>query len=71
MRLSAFDHHMIQVAKARGPVVVHHGERVRLAQLVAWRPSRNGKHTKKARVQYPAGTYATVPITDITIPEEK
>lgn len=66
--LSAHDHLMFGVAKSRGQVLVVLQDRVRLATLVAWRPSRNGKRTKTARVQFPRGTYCTVRIEEVTLP---
>jgi hypothetical protein len=66
--LTDHDHAMIRHAIARGDVVVRHGDRVRLAKLMSWRPRHNGKHQNKARVQYPSGTFAHVPLTAITIP---
>ena len=64
--LSPLDHRMFAVAKARGQVTVTHGDRVRLATLIAWRPKdKRGVRTKKARVQFATGTRATVPLTEI------
>ncbi len=64
--LSPLDHRMFALAKARGQVRVTHGERVRLATLIAWRPRDNrGVRTNKARVQFPTGTRATIPLAEI------
>ena len=64
--LSPLDHRMFAVAKARGQVKVTHGDRIRLATLIAWRPKdKRGVRTKKARVQFATGTRATVPLTEI------
>ena len=64
--LSPLDHRMFAVAKARGQVKVTHGDRVRLATLIAWRPKdKRGVRSKKARVQFPTGTRATVPLAEI------
>lgn len=70
--LSDFDRAMIKHAIARGPVIVQDGERTRLATLMAWRPPRHdssGRHrTNKARVRYPRGTFASVPIDKVRLP---
>jgi hypothetical protein len=64
--LTPLDHRMFAVAKARGQVKVTHGDRVRLATLIAWRPKDNrGVRTKKARVQFATGTRATIPLAEI------
>lgn len=65
------DHRFIHLAMRRGQVVVERGERRTLATLVAWRPSRNGKRTKIARVQFPSGTHASVPIDKVTACEQE
>lgn len=67
--LTDFDHQMIHVAMARGEVLVTREDRVRLATLVAWRPHRNGKRTRTARVQFPRGTFATVKIEEVSLPD--
>lgn len=64
--LSPLDHRMFALAKARGQVRVTHGDRVRLATLIAWRPRDNrGVRTNKARVEFPTGTRATIPLAEI------
>lgn len=70
--LSSLDHRMFAVAKARGQVKVTHGDRVRLATLIAWRPKdKRGVRSKKARVQFATGTRATIPLNEIAIEEIK
>lgn len=70
--LSRLDHRMFALAKARGQVRVTHGDRVRLATLIAWRPRDNrGVRTNKARVEFPTGTRATIPLAEIDIEEMK
>jgi hypothetical protein len=67
--LTPHDHQMIQLAKARGQVIVTTDDRRALVTLITWRPTRNGKRTNTARVQYPSGTYATIkPLDRITTP---
>lgn len=64
--LSPLDHRMFALAKARGKVRVTHGDRVRLATLIAWRPRDNrGVRTNKARVEFPTGTRASIPLAEI------
>jgi hypothetical protein len=64
--LTPLDHQMFALAKARGQVKVTHGDRVRLAILIAWRPKdKRGVRTKKARVQFATGTRATIPLSEI------
>jgi hypothetical protein len=64
--LTPLDHRMFALAKARGQVKVTHGDRVRLAILIAWRPKdKRGVRTKKARVQFATGTRATIPLSEI------
>jgi len=64
--LTPLDHRMFALAKARGQVKVTHGDRVRLATLIAWRPKdKRGVRTKKARVQFATGTRATIPLAEI------
>jgi hypothetical protein len=65
-QLTPLDHQMFALAKARGQVKVTHGDRVRLATLIAWRPKDNrGVRTNKARVQFATGTRATIPLSEI------
>lgn len=66
--LTDHDHRMIHYAIQRGQVVVRRNNRKRLATLVAWRPNRNGKRTRTARVQFERGTYATVKIEEVSLP---
>lgn len=68
MTLTQHDRDMIHRASQRGQVIVDRNDRRALVTLVAWRPVRNGSRTKTARVQYPAGTFASVPCADVTIP---
>lgn len=70
MALTDHDHQMIQYAMRRGEVIVRVGDRARLATLLSWRPRHHGKHSRKARVQFPRGTYAHVPIDSIEVPLE-
>jgi hypothetical protein len=64
--LSPLDHRMFALAKARGQVRVTHGDRVRLATLIVWRPrDKRGVRTNKARVEFPTGTRATIPLAEI------
>lgn len=69
MSLSPWDYEMIRHAIARGPVVVERDGRRVNAHLMSWRPRHNGKHTKKARVQFDTGNYAHVPISKVWRPE--
>lgn len=73
--LSPLDHEMIAVAKQRGPVVVRRDNVQQLAHLVAWRPKRirsNGKFTRRniARVQFRTGTPVSVPLDQVSLPEQ-
>jgi len=68
--LTPLDHRMFALAKARGQVTVTHGDRKRLATLIAWRPKdKRGVRSKKARVQFATGTRATIPLNEIDIEE--
>jgi hypothetical protein len=69
--LTTHDHLMFQHAKMRRKVLVTHGERTALVTLVAWRPVRHDSRRNIARVQYPSGRFASVPLDSITIPEEE
>lgn len=69
MALTDEDHTMIHHAIKRGEVIVRNQGRVRLATLIAWRPNRNGKHTRTARVQFARGSYATVKIEEVSLPD--
>lgn len=66
--LTAHDHAMFALAKARGQVVVadKEGDRQRLATLIAWKPRRNGHRVNKARVQFTTGTQASVPLSAVS-----
>ena len=68
MALTATDHAMIHHAIARGVVAVERDGETRLATLIAWRPHRHGKRTKRARVQFAPGRYASVPIEKVSVP---
>jgi hypothetical protein len=61
------DHDMIHLASRRGPVIVDIAGRPHPAILIAWRPKRNGRRSKRARIELAGGRLRTVPCTAVTL----
>lgn len=63
VQLSDFDHFMIRLAAQRVAVLLDND---RTARLVSWRgETKRQLHSRYARVEFPSGSRATVPLSRI------